>query len=881
MIEGITRLEHLAADYQSAEKQKNLADAAAEIAENTHEISVDEEMLSDTDFAELSRKSINAAQATDEKQAAVLSFSDAIQLARHAEMTQQELAEESALRQICQEKELQKEYDDLEARAKSLRSLKITAALKELPDYNVLAAIENADAEHKDEDAAPLSNSISLETIQSELAVDDEYTALQAKKSETAAKLLDCAQKVAAQTERLKEINLRLNTPETKQQTQAEALRLFAENQKEHDEYQEASLQEISLLKQKIHTTGTKMAVLQEDVILYRQAIEEAKESYLKELCANAEETLPEIEEKIATTKQRIAEKESAAQEAFASREIPEKDALPMPDVEAKKVILMLPSGYDKEQYRMWVTKVETENKKYFYEVKTPRGALIGNYSGRKAENPGQFYVHRPEENATYTVWRKDLTTGKSEMAAKTKFTDGAMNPLPLPDEARLLYLEKQKQDLLQKKEFISIFQQNKLVSQETFELKKGLQTLDRQLKTSTSQASPSLEHRRRELADKLEKMQEDKKEIQGKMREIRKLFGTKEVKSILTSMANDLTLGDVPQKKTIEALQTDMTADVERVRAILATRIRVMNEQAIADRLADAHRTNALERQRHRVERRYTALEVRKTIYDVLAAIRVEKQTLEKELAPLEERYFSEARARKMAIDVYTENKTKELRQLNRAIEKKGEQLRKSDDKLLAKEYALLNMKKPRWYEQILGSAVNEQYNAMQQEAAQLKQQANSNKAALYSLQVKAAKTETQLNGILKVPEVAAKIEAITQGILNKNQFVADQVFTLRARKTQLTRQEIEFTKLASAATRQIEADRGKNIAYSSSSGGQNAKISIVAMIAKAFDGNGAACAAVARINTDDQSILDWEGKNAAERKAARRESTWDRDEF
>lgn len=181
---------------------------------------------------------------------------------------------------------------------------------KKLPGYNVLADIENAGSDKMPEQ---LEHSLSPEELQTALADDAAYAAVKAAKAETAVKLQDHKQYLETQTNRIREINARLNLPENKQIIQAEALRLLAENRSRRDAFQDASLREISLLKQEMHAFSAQMAVLQENVILYREAIEEAKETVLKELKATAEMQLPELEEKIADAKKRIAEKESAA----------------------------------------------------------------------------------------------------------------------------------------------------------------------------------------------------------------------------------------------------------------------------------------------------------------------------------------------------------------------------------------------------------------------------------------------------------------------------------------------------------------------------------------------------------------------------------------
>lgn len=127
----------------------------------------------------------------------------------------------------------------------------------------------------------------------------------------------------------------------------------------------------------------------------------------------------------------------------------------------------------------------------------------------------------------------------------------------------------------------------------------------------------------------------------------------------------------------------------------------------------------------------------------------------------------------------------------------------------------------------------------------------------------------ETTLNELLKTPGTDEKIEKISQEILKKNQTVKDKLLTLRIKRTQLVKQETEFIKLASATTRQIAADCGKNMVYAPTCGKiQKNKIALANMFAKDFE-TGNANADIAHINGDDNSVLDWEGKEDAEKNS------------
>jgi hypothetical protein len=364
-------------------------------------------------------------------------------------------------------------------------------------------------------------------------------------------------------------------------------------------------------------------------------------------------------------------------------------------------------------------------------------------------------------------------------------------------------------------------------------------------------------------------------------IQEIRKLFAQKEVKSALTRAANKIILGNAPQRKEMEGLQEKQAATVERIRTLMAARIRAMTDTAIAGRLSEQNNANEILRQKNKAAQRYTAVEIRKTIYDTLTAIRAEKRTISKTLEPLEAKFISEARAKNMAIDIYTQHKTKDLREFNRTIKEKSEHLQKQKDTLLQKKYAFLHAVKPNWFDRLFDSNINQKHKEDKKEIEVLQAAVGKEETAFNTLQDTAAKTEIEINTMLKLPEADAKIWQITLGILKKTQHITDHVFSLRAQKSKLEKQEKEFTILAEAATRQIKADSGRNISYTpaaSAKGEEKSNISVVSMIAKAFSGNDAACAAVVRMQDDDSLQLDWEGTNPAERQAWQRESSWSR---
>ncbi|MDR1702877.1 MAG: MobA/MobL family protein [Sporomusaceae bacterium] len=781
MIEASDRLEKLSADRDMTENQEQLSAAVQEIDENTSDISLATVAMSEEETALLDENIIAAKRETAAKLTEVIYFAAAARQAREEMMKPEERVAQHELKKACQEKtRLKNAWEEIEEREKDLRAEIIIAVKKKLPGYSLVAEIENADPE-KDgkKNMSKLSGEvesadkiISMEKIKAELKTRPEYLGIVQIKEELSEKIRSNHEDVAAKALCLKETIVRFATPERTYKRQERALQLFYKNQLKRDAFQKSSAAELALLKQKMRLTGGRIAALQSDVILYRNAIEEAKEIYLSGLKKLAELRLPALEKEIETIKKQTAEKETSSA-----------------------------SGMPKE---------------------------TGNALAE-------------------------------ELAAK------------------VLAREK----LLREQEMLAVFQQHKIVSQEVFDLKRQLRQADlRQKLTKDEQTRREIQLQKESLTQKISAIDETKSNRE-QMQAIRKIFAKKDVKSALTRAANKITLGNMPQRKEIEVLQDEQSVTVERIRSLMAARIKNINDTAIAGRLSEQNDTNELLKQKNKAARRYTAVEIRKTIYDTLTAIRAEKTTLNKTIAPLEALYISEARAKKMAIDIYTENKTKELRELNRAIEKSAQRFKKTDDTLLTKEHEILNTPKPKWFEKLLGRSAVKQYETNKQELELLRIAVKKEEAALNALKETAAKIEFEVNKVLDSPESAGKLEQITKGILKKNRYIAEQVFSLRGQKSSLERQEKEFVNLANAATRQIKADSGRNISYAPAKGiekTEQGNISVVSLIAKAFSGNDTACAAVMRIQDDDSSLLDWEAKDPAERQALQRESSWSR---
>ncbi len=107
-------------------------------------------------------------------------------------------------------------------------------------------------------------------------------------------------------------------------------------------------------------------------------------------------------------------------------------------EVEDKgKVVLNMPEGYDPNRHQMWIAKEVVENGRRTCKSGEQEGHFYGSYSGGREGKPGQFYINQPEENAIYVVWKKDLAEKQTEMAARMKFTNGAMQEQPILQLAR------------------------------------------------------------------------------------------------------------------------------------------------------------------------------------------------------------------------------------------------------------------------------------------------------------------------------------------------------------------------------------------------------------------------------------------------------------
>ena len=107
-------------------------------------------------------------------------------------------------------------------------------------------------------------------------------------------------------------------------------------------------------------------------------------------------------------------------------------------EVEDKgKVVLNMPEGYDPTRYQMWIAKEVVQSGKCTCKSGEQDGQFYGSYSGGREGKPGQFYINKPEENAIYVVWKKDIAEKQTEMAARMKFKNGAMHEQPILQTAR------------------------------------------------------------------------------------------------------------------------------------------------------------------------------------------------------------------------------------------------------------------------------------------------------------------------------------------------------------------------------------------------------------------------------------------------------------
>lgn len=98
-----------------------------------------------------------------------------------------------------------------------------------------------------------------------------------------------------------------------------------------------------------------------------------------------------------------------------------------------RKIIRDMPNGYNADLYSMWVAQeIRTSDNKIVYQSKDDNGNYIGNYSGGRDGQPGQFYVKNPENNAVYAVFQKDYNLQRSKIICKVRHENGKMVELPL-----------------------------------------------------------------------------------------------------------------------------------------------------------------------------------------------------------------------------------------------------------------------------------------------------------------------------------------------------------------------------------------------------------------------------------------------------------------
>lgn len=218
-------------------------------------------------------------------------------------------------------------------------------------------------------------------------------------------------------------------------------------------------------------------------------------------------------------------------------------------------------------------------------------------------------------------------------------------------------------------------------------------------------------------------------------------------------------------------------------------------------------------------------------------------------------------------------------LQKLKKELSHSEREKRSAEDALLSREYALTMLEKPKWYDKMLSTQAQHQYQDAQIAIETQKMQTLAAAHTHTALKERISCLEKEIEQLTVTPQTKERLSAITAGILKKNQSVGEELHRLTNRQNELRNQENELAHLLAATEKQVLTDQRQNIRYAAK--GISTSADAVSLIARSFAAEPAACAAVARISEEDYCLFDSSAKTAAEREETQRKTAWEHNEF
>ena len=323
-------------------------------------------------------------------------------------------------------------------------------------------------------------------------------------------------------------------------------------------------------------------------------------------------------------------------------------------------------------------------------------------------------------------------------------------------------------------------------------------------------------------------------------LRPVNKKFNETYWKSKITKNANWLLKENAPFRDKLTILQQNLDEETAKFRELTVANIKNLHKEA------------------------YSAKEVKSVLDNLIINVKHSIDYKEQEYKSLLLRVVSPARAREMALDVFTNHQFKELRQMKREITKEKVRLEKDAQPILTKKD----------YAQRIGNSelLNECNTELSKFVSAYKELLNREKVMQRKF--------NELDKLCSTPQGQEKIQSIVDGILTKNSSIKVQFDTVKSSLSSLKTELKSLTSLSVGVNNQIRLDQNSNTKYfvkeaagitpSTGAGGiSSSTAQDVKILAQAFNGIAEVAPLIARIDENTDEILDYTHLSMADKRA------------
>lgn len=345
----------------------------------------------------------------------------------------------------------------------------------------------------------------------------------------------------------------------------------------------------------------------------------------------------------------------------------------------------------------------------------------------------------------------------------------------------------------------------------------------------------------KQELNIELEKANKAISSLKVQLRPANKKFTQPYWKAQVTKKVNHLLKENAPAKEQLELLQTQLNNKTVQLRKFIVANVKNLPEA-------------------------YSAKDVKVIIDNLIDNVKNNITIKQQEYKSLSARVISPQRARKMAYNVATNHKYKELKEAKRLVAKEKINLEQEAKPLINQlEYV---------------QKFDDSYSLNQ-----VKQQLQPYITKYHELNVKEQDVFTKFNELevfINAPEQQEKINSIIEGILTKNSPIKYQYDTLKGQISSLKTELKVLKNLSVGVNNQVCLDKNTNFKYSiksytgttsvaNISGGSINSSDTIKLLAQAFNGIEGAIPLVAKIDEQTDEVLDYKHLNIVDKRAKR----------